>query len=185
MLISFFTLSLLLYLPVFWVKGASPFLELPTPQYRLFFTYHVALIILYLGVAKTGKLSLIDVKDLPFTISLSLTMGLAHCYLIATLYKPKNEPWQKKKPYKLKTSTTSRIRTIIKTDHLLYLFRIILLILGASVFYTMVVIFILSGFITLEPHQWRIAGYITYPACVALGVWGVRIHYKKYGYDIL
>jgi hypothetical protein len=135
--------------------------------------------IIHIGISRTGDIPLTDIHRAPFVDFFSFILALAYGYMMASLKKPDLYP--KPKPIFYKTPSGVQKSITIDIDLIMYFSRVSVLILGGALFYTAVFNFILSELITLEPQQWRLIGYITYPICVALGIWCVRIHHREHG----
>lgn len=177
--LSFFIVSILLILPSIRAKRASSRTDFTITSYRIFFTYNVALMIINIGISRTGNIPLTNIEDAPFVDFFSLIMALIYGYMMATLRKPIQ--------YTEPTLTVyiapdgARKSITLNIDHIMYYLRVSILVFGGALFYTAVFNYILSELVTLEPQQWRLVGYVTYPICVALGIWCVRIHHRKHG----
>jgi len=177
--IIFFVISTLLFLPSIWAKRASSRSDFTITSYRMFFTYNTVFMILYIGISRTGNIPLTNIEDAPFVDLFSFIIALAFGYMMASLRKPDEHKKNTHVFYKALDGTKRSVP--INIDRILYFLRLSIFILCAAGFYTVVINYILSELITLEPQQWRMAGYVTYPICVLLGIWCVRIHHKKHG----
>lgn len=177
--LSFFAVSILLFLFSIRAKRASSRTGFTITSYRIFFTYNVALMIINIGISRTGNIPLTNIEDAPFVDFFSFTMALIYGYMMATLSKPTQHIEPTLTFYT--TTSSSRKYITLNIDHLMYYLRVSILVFGGALFYTAVFNYFLSELITLKPQQWRLVGYITYPVCVLLGIWCVRIHHKKHG----
>lgn len=177
--LSFFSVSFLLILPSVRAKRASSRADFTITSYRMFFTYNVALMIIHIGISRTGNIPLTNIEDAPFVDLFSFIIALAHGYMMATLRKP--DEYKKNSYMSYKALHGTKRSLTISIDQIFYFLRISIFVLGGAGFYTAVFHYILSELITLEPQQWRWVGYTTYPICVALGIWCVRTHHRRHG----
>lgn len=177
--ITFFVASILLFLPSLRAKRASSRPGFTITSYRIFFTYNVTFMIIHIGISRTGNIPLTNIKDAPFVDLFSFIIALAYGYMMASLRKPDKHPKNTHVFYKALDGTKRSLT--IKIDRILYFLKLSIFVLCGALFYTAVFNYILSELITLERQQWRMIGYVTYPICVALGIWCVRIHHKKHG----
>ncbi|SQG00094.1 Uncharacterised protein [Paucimonas lemoignei] len=177
--IIYFVISTLLFLPSIWAKRASSRARLTIISYRVFFTYNVTLMIINIGISRTGNIPLTNIQDAPFVDIFSLIMALAYGGMMASLSKPDQYPENTHLFYR-KLDGIRKTLTI-NVDQTLYFLRISIFVLCGAAFYTVVFNYVLSELITLEPQYWRLIGYITYPICVAIGIWCVRTHHKRNG----
>lgn len=177
--IIFFVISSLLFLPSIWAKRASSRIDFTITSYRMFFTYNVAFMIIHIGISRTGNIPLTNIKDAPFVDLFSFIIALAYGYMMASLRKPDEYPKNTHVFYKALDGTKRSLT--IDIDRIFYFLRLSIFVLCGAGFYTVVFNYILLELIKLEPQQWRLVGYVTYPICVALGIWFVRIHHRKHG----
>lgn len=177
--LSFFIVSCLLILPSVRAKRASSRADLTITSYRIFFTYNVVFMIIHIGISRTGNIPLTNIKDAPFVDLFSFIIALAYGYMMASLRKPDESP--KNTHVFCKALDGTKRSLTIDIDRIFYFLRISILVLCGAGFYAAVFNYILLEIITLEPQQWRLVGYVTYPICVALGIWCVRIHHRKHG----
>jgi hypothetical protein len=177
--ITFFIASILLFLPSLRAKRTSLRPGFTITSYRIFFTYNVTFMITHIGISRTGNIPLTDIENAPFVDFFSFIMALAYGYMMASLHKPDQYPENTHISYTALNGTKKSLA--INIDRILYFLRISIFVLCGAGFYTVVFNYILSELITLEPQQWRWVGYITYPICVALGIWCVRAHHRKHG----
>ena len=177
--LSFFAVSILLFLPSMWAKQASSGTHFTITSYRIFFTYNIALMIINIGISRTGNIPLTNIEDAPFVDFFSFIMALVYGYMMATLSKPTQYTEPKLTFYVARNGTRKSLT--LNIDLIMYYLRVSILVFGGALFYTTVFNYILSEFITLKPEHWRLMGYVTYPICVLLGIWGVRMHHRKHG----
>lgn len=177
--VTFFVASLLLLLPSLWAKRASSRTNFTITLYRIFVTYNAGFMIIYMGISRTGNIPLTNIESDPYVDIFSLIMALIFGFMMAWLRKPERYP--ESKSFFFKTPNGTRKSITVNPDRILYFLKVSILVLAGAGFYTAVFNFILSEIITLEPHQWRLVGNITYPVCVVLGIWCVRLHHRKHG----
>jgi len=180
--LSFVAFSILLFIPSLWARRASSRNGFTITAYRIFFTYNVAFMVIYLGISRTGNIPLTDIEDAPFIDLFSFIVALIYGYFMASLRKPDPYPDLK---YFINSKTNGPRKCInLNIDHILYYIKASILVVGGSGFYTVIFNYVLSEIISLAPQQWRLVSYITYLIFVALGIWGVRAHHRKRGYTL-
>jgi len=180
--IIFLAVSILLMLLSLWAKRASSRSGFTIALYRIFFTYNVTFMIIHLGISRTGNIPLTDIEDAPFIDLFSFIVALIYGYMMASLRKP--DQYSESNTIFYKAADGTRKPITINLDRAVYFLRVALLVFGGAIFYTVVFNYALSAMISLEPQQWRLVDYITYPTFVAFGIWGVRIHHRKHGYTL-